>query len=418
MSSALTEHFGKYIDLGYGVIGNNLNLSVFRGFSSLDQLALVSGPDVYDEYMNNTGTQRELDRTHAKQCKVYSSESTKADPSIDPRSFPELILNARDGSVLEFYGLNEEVLDNLFDSSVKNSMKSSNVVGIRIKTEELEFPTPQSDPQISRVDGNHRLSGVDIDDVLINGFDSSVVVPFALYIGLTTDQEVKIFADINGKHKGMDVTHLMNIQVKLGGENLKFDEKNRHVWLASKLAESNMAFGGMIFSGGAKKGAKQLLGAVPPLKLNSLASTVKLQLANAKSLMADFSDNPDALLLLLNNYWTAVRNVFAIEWNDKANYILLQSIGLSGFAQLGGELFDRLFSESSEMKVADFEKVLLGVQGRVDLSRSSDQWQGVAGAGGGNKVAEVLIRNASASSATKAAILAQVKTFDPGAQLD
>jgi hypothetical protein len=189
--------------------------------------------------------------------------------------------------------------------------------------------------------------------------------------------------------------------------------------MADRLAQPGKAFDGMVFFGGGRSGAKSALGKMPPVRLNTLATTIKLQLSKANITMANYSDQPDLVLELLNRYWSAVRAVFPAEWADRTNFILLQTIGLSGFAQLGATLLDQGCSDG---KVAqeDFELYLKAVKSEVDLSRASEQWKGVAGAGGATRVAEALIKAATKDAATKILIERELLPHEPdaGADLD
>lgn len=420
MENPLMAHFGTTLDFGPCIAGRNLNLLVFRGFASLDQLAAVSAPDVYDSHTNPSGTQRELDKKHATLCFEYAESANDVLSEDDPRSFPEIILNARDRRVVEIYQIDDPdyLLD--LDSFTSDPEFPGGVVGIRILVSNLEFPHPSKSPQISRVDGNHRLSGIDLDELLAGDLQpEGIPVSFSLYLGLDTEQEVKLFKDINGEHKGMDVTHLTNIEIRLDGESLKKDKDRRHKWMADQMAQDGGAFEGMVFFGGAKGGAKAAHGKVPPVKLNTLASTIKLQLSKASTVMAHFDDKPDMVLEFLNRYWRAVREVFAEEWADRTNFILLQTIGLSGFAQLGGALMDKGYSDR-RVEQKDFELYLQAVKNEVNLSRTSDEWKGVAGAGGAKKVAEVLIKAATQDNIIRTEIERSLLggTPDAASQLD
>lgn len=419
MSNPLVAHYGHFIDFGPCLIGRNLNLLVLRGFANLYDLAVISGPDVYDQYVNPSGTQRELDKKHAASCFEYADSAEDVIAEDDPRSFPEIILNARDRQVIEIYQVedSEFLLDiNSFSSPthIENGL-----VGVRVRIQDIEFPQPTTNPQISRVDGNHRLSGVDVSEVLADESEPNFVnVPFSLYVGLTTEQEVKLFRDINGEHKGMDITHLTNIDNRLGGEALKTDAKQVHKWMAGKLAQPGKAFEGMVFAGGSKAGAKAVLGKVPPVRLNTLAGTLKLQMSKATLVMANYGDEPDLVLELIDRYWKAVRNIFSEEWSDRTNFILLQTIGLSGFAQLGATLMDQGITDA-KVEQRDFEVYLQAAKSQVDLSRTAEQWKGVAGAGGATRVAEVLIKAATRDNAARIRVTEELRpTPDPGQVLD
>ena len=420
MNHQLEEHFGPYIDLGPCLVGRNLNLVVIRGYAHLDKLAIVSAPDVYDEYKNPLGTQRDLDKKHSAACFEYAKDAFGEDPMTDPKSFPEIILNVRLPEVIELYDIQnpENVLD--FDSFSSDEEIESALVGIRVLTEAIEYPHRVANPEISRVDGNHRLSGIDLQETFEEGALVPIIpVPFSIYVGLSAEQEVHLFKDINGEHKGMDINHLTNIKYRLEGDELKNSKAGRFVWLAMQLSESGRAFDGVVFKGGAKAGAKEALGKIPPIKVNTLANILKTQVSKATKTDNMFVDDPDAWLAILNNYWLAVREVFQLEWSDRSNFILLQSIGMTGFAILGATLMDTQVSEGN-VTVQDFEDSLTAVKKDVDLSRTADKWKGVAGAGGGALVGQELIKAANNQAVTRERVRKKLgmNSTDPASQLD
>ncbi len=397
MANPLEDHFGTTLDLGLAIAGRNLNLLVFRGFASLEQLAAISAPDVCDPVTNPNGTQRFLDAKHAEKCFQYAVGSSEATAIIDPRAFPEIILNARDAQVVEVYQADdpEYLLD--INSFTTDSEFGNSIVGIRIRIADLDYPHPTKNPQISRVDGNHRLSGADVESVLRGDSADTVPVSYCMYLQLTTEQEIKLFKDINGEHVGMDVNHLVSAAIRIKGDALKDDPDNVHIWMADKLTGPGMAFADMVFYGGSKEGSKKKYGKLQPLKLNTLASTIKVQLAAANVMRSNKAFTPERELEIIDGYWKAVREVFPDEWADKNKYILLQTIGLTGFARLGGVLIDRAIQEGSANQAA-FEVYFQAIKRQVDLSRSSKEWEGVAGAGGGRKVSDVLLGAATSEA--------------------
>lgn len=418
MTNPLVSHFGSTIDLGVCLAGRNLNLLAIRGYAPLETLAAISAPDVYDEYRNPKGTQRELDPTHSRESYEYAAGSSDVLPQNDPRAFPEIILNARDAMVLEIYehGNPENLID--LNSFTPASEFDGGVVGVRVRASDLDFPHPSESPQISRVDGNHRLSSVDLDALLSGDLDEPVLVPFCMYVQLTTDQEIKLFRDINGTHKGMDVSFLITTAGRLGGEDLKNDPSTIHLWIASTLKSKGHAFEGVVFSGGSKTGAKEALGKVPPIRIATLASTMKTMLSSAQVMQSTFADKPGVILELIDRYWKAVKSVFPEAWADRNNYILLQTIGLTGFARLGAVMIDQGINDGN-VDQKDFEIFLKAVRDSVDLARKSELWVGVAGAGGGKKVAEVVIAAATKSAATKVKVIEGIEgKGDPTAALE
>lgn len=389
---------GKTIDFGRVLVGPNLNLLTFRGYSDLRKLAAISGADVQDPETNPTGTQRPLNDQHVKRAFDYASGAAGLPPETTPRLFTEVILNARNTELIELYDV-EDPENTLELSSFGDAVEAGIfTVGLRVNIDEMEYPFPVNNPPISRVDGNHRLSSVDTnvdtpgDNPDTQGEVSDIPVAFCLLVGLDKEQEIRIFKDINANQKSMDTSHLQNIEIITEGEALKVNEKRRHIWLAAQLRKPGMAFENMIDVGGDKEGTLEKFGAPHPIRLSTFSSTLKQQVVKTNSFKVLYAEKPDEILNALNNYWSAVKEVFPDAWADKKNYILLRSIGLTGFALLGATLLDKGI-ENGDGSKDFFALTLRAVANVVDLSATA--WEGMAGAGGGSKVANALITAAN-----------------------
>lgn len=408
----ISKEYGQMIDLGLCRVGRNLNLLTARGFAPLDVLAAVSAPDVYDQVDNPTGTQRDLKPKHARECFDYALDSLSSTPEDDPRFFPDIILNARDANVVEIYEPDDD--GTLLDlDSFSDEADAPEVVGIRIRVSDLEYPKPTKSPQISRVDGNHRLSHTDdVLDERWSGGDGDEEDPefppasFSLLLSLDQLQEAKLFRDINGEHEGMETAHLDTIRYRITEHaEMKLDGKLRPLWMAHKLAEEGRAFEGMVFLGGSKKGLKKSLGSVPPIKINALKTTINTQLKAAPTVMQAFGEQPDLLLELVDRYWKCVRDVFPEAWQDKRKYILLQSIGLGGFAKFGGTVLERAYHEA-QLAEAEMRHYVAPVADEVSLLR--EHYQGIAGAGGADFIAKKLIAAADQDQVIKQKAMAKL----------
>lgn len=391
------ERFGKMLDLGPCLVGENLNLLTLRGFARLDALACISAPDVYDQVDNPTGTQRELKKKHAEECLTYAIDSESTPATESPRLFPELLLNARDSNAIELYDLDDD--SRLYDFTSFSEVDDVGVhfVGVRVDLSVLELPKSNMNPQISRVDGNHRLYGAEeLLEALAKGESDDEeqefpTVAFCLLIDLEADLEAALFRDINGEHQGMEVAHLTTLRVRTRGlDELKNDSKNRPLWIAYELTQAGRAFEGMVFMGGTKTGLRKI-GSLPPIKINSLRSTIDTQLKAAPRVTTMLATAPEALLGLVDAFWKAVETSFPEAWGNKRDFILLQAIGLGAFAKFGGQTLDRAFQEQQPpIDQATFTSYLAPVKSSVSLSRSD--YPGIAGAGGAQFIAELLIK--------------------------
>jgi DGQHR domain-containing protein len=388
----VSKRYGERIDLGSCLVGQNLNVLMVRGFSALDKLAVVSDADVFDQTTNPNGTQRNLKKEHARECLKYALTATQADPTEVPMVFPEILLNAREITVLELYDPHDKDQLIALDSYADPADFSHRVVGVRVVLEGYTWPKTNKAPPVSRVDGNHRLYGTDemLERAANDGSEVEDLfpsVPFALLIGLDQTDEARLFRDINGEHEGMEVTHLTSLEYRITSqEDLKKDPKKLPLWIAFELERPGRAFEKMVFLGGSRKGVKAELGVVPPIRINTLRSAIATQLASSSLASTALAAEPDVLVKLLDHYWSAVKETFPEAWSDRKNYILLQNIGFMAFAKFGGQLVDRALNQS-RMDKADFKSYLEAVKS-VSLAR--EDYKGIAGAGGAAIVAQKL----------------------------
>lgn len=389
MVNEITERFGREIVIKDVIVGQNLNVNVIRGYATLDQLAFISAPDVYNQLTNALGTQRDPDNNHAKQVLEYAITSLSEEPDTSPRAFPEIILNARDRSVVS---LTRPSGEGEVEFSSSSDLEDTPFIGtLTIHSHLIDFGKDK-DPQISRVDGNHRLLLVakrateDPEEVF-------PLVPFSLFVGLTADQERALFRDINGEQKSMDTAHLDTIKLRLQGPGqLLQTESGQALWIAKQLSSDGYPFEHLVFFGGDKKAFKQAGMVVPPVKINALKSAVQTTLKDSKQMSSLFTSDDDVLpseesrlqdtknrLILLNRFWSAVRTSFPEAWQDRTNFILMQAIGLNAFSRLGAVVIDNQL-EKRLVQQSHFDQVLRHVASKVDLGRQT--WAGYAGLSG------------------------------------
>jgi DGQHR domain-containing protein len=395
--------YGKTLLIKNCVIGPNLNLMSVIGFAGLDVLADISSADEYDQIDNKFGTQRPLKSAHAREASEYAFGAVSANANADPRAFSEVILNARDAELVKVYR-DGRLLD---FRSVDSGSGNTTVVDLEINLELLSYPQPKFGPQISRVDGNHRLSAIppigDRDGV---EFPS---IPFALFVDLTSDQERKLFRDINGTQVKVNTAHLSQIHIALEGDRAILDPGSRSLWVTKKLASPGFAFQEMVYMGGAKAGIKKATGSTPPINLNSLDSMVKETLRGLEGILVelfpedkvdsaragdvdDFEDllmNGEKLANLLNRFWVAVKDAFPEAWQDKRNHILLQSIGLMGTSKLASEVIRELVREQ-RVDPSAFAMEIRKIKS-AGFSYDKGQYSGFAGGAGAQKVFTQLI---------------------------
>lgn len=407
MSNALINTYGEVLEIKNCIIGKNLNLLQIRGFVPLEVAADISSADIYDLEKNEFGTQRDLKPKHAKEASSYALTSLTVDSETDPRSFPEVLFNARVLDAIEVIRDGE-----VFDfTSLDASLDSPITVDIRLNLEFFPYPVPEFEPTISRMDGNHRLSRVPaISDR--SGDEEFPEISFAMFVGLSKNQERKLFADINGKQEKVDASHLAQISTALEGDRLLLNANTRPLWFAKKLAGKGEVFENIVFTGGAKKGVQEKLGYTPPINLALLKSMMAQTLRGLDALIVDETGLPPELVsrastdrdamreliqnatricTLISRFWVAVKTNYPEAWQDakKVKFILFQSIGAIGLSQLAPEIINELVEQGS-VKQTDFDGVLNHVRnGGITLEKS--KYDGLAGLAGARKVYEGLL---------------------------
>jgi DGQHR domain-containing protein len=397
----IVSYLGSAIEFLPAMLGENLNMLVLRGYAGADKLAAVSSPDVYDMERNPTGTQRNLNNPHARKSVEYANGAAAVDAVDDPRAFTEILLNVRDKSVVEFFSLDDPQKVIEFDSFADPSAFPEALFGIRVNLERIEYPKLRRSPQISRVDGNHRLSGFDemLESSLTDDADISDLefpsLPFSMLVGLNDLQEAKLFRDVNGTPMKMETDHLLRIEIRRSGHSLKDDPTKRALWIADELTRNDRAFEGKVFYGGDPSGVKEKYGRLPELRFNTLRRAIDTQLASSKKVSVFLRNRPEVQLDFVDAYWHAVSKTFPDAWDDKRNFILLQTIGLGGFAIFGGTVIDEAYDEEKQSR-DDFLELLKPIA-NVDLSRES--YKGIAGAGGAKEVSIRLIESADPEAA-------------------
>jgi DGQHR domain-containing protein len=393
MDNPVTQLLGhESLTFSPAIIGQSLNVWTMRGYARLDELALISIADVADDLNNQLAPQRSPDKKHATEAMDYALGAVDGDDSSLTRFFPEVILNVRDLDVVSFADEKGQLLE--FNSMSGPSLET-NIAIIKIHANRIDRGSRK--PQISVVDGNHRLYNA-LEIKKEDPEQEFPAVSYAILVGLTEMQEAILFKDLNGTHKGMDTSHLAALQAEIEGPRILLSyAAGQANWMAHQLKEKDMPFSGMVRSHANKKAFKDAKMAVPPITLKALATGMGRSISKSSQLTGLFkgpfaSDEEQLRNALvaraaLAKYWNAVIKNFPDAWNDRKNYILLQSVGLNAFSSLAGVVIDHCVS-SAKMQDSDMDMILKHVADRVDLAKT--KWEAVAGAAGAEKVYKTL----------------------------
>jgi len=337
----------------------NLDTVCFRGSAPLAHLALISQPDIFDQVTNPKGLQRDLSPKHASEAYEYVHRQKNAE---FPRAFPEVVLNVRDKRLLK----------------IEEGSDGAQVVKLQFQVNEMK----ENKVYVSRVDGNHRLfyaAGDDRRDPLLTE------APFQLHVGLSQDQERSLFVDINSNQKGLSSSHLAVMQNRLSPEEIEIrDHLDR--WLASRLSKDpESPWHGMIHEGGSKKGTRQQ-GLTRLVNFASIQGGVGKLLSKSQYIF----DLGDAQIqyVVIRNYWQAVKSVFAEEWANPKDYLLLKNVGVWSLSILAASIIDRCMP-LGKVEPRDFARYLKQARSRFDWSKEASGERAVSGMSG-NKAALII----------------------------
>mgnify|MGYP003134091488 CR=1 FL=1 len=330
--------------------GEVLGIDVVRGFAPLSLLARISKPDIFDEHANPTGTQRDLSPKHARDAYEYARQTERG-------YWPEVFLCLRDLRAVSFKERKQGVGVLEFDPAAIEA--ADHIV-------------------ISRADGNHRLALADGKLKSIPPLDRPV--SFCLAMGLSLPEEIAIFRDINDNQKSMDTSHLDKIEIRLSGEDA-IKTRDPALFVANRLAnDEDSVLRGFVYQGG-----KRPPGTTIPLR--GLHTGIQYMLSRQTKLTA--LGGVDAQLVLIKNYFSAIKRWVPEAWQSPKDYLLLRGAGLWGTCFLGAEVIDRTLSQKAF--AVDDMLVVLNSGRKWDWGRNGD-FAGLSGRGGAVKIADRIIR--------------------------
>ena len=345
------------------LVGKSLNTTTYRGYAKAHDLARISDPDIFDQATNKNGTQRDLKPWHAREAHAYAlgnviRQTTK-------RLWPEIILNVRDKNVVNV-------------GKAKNGL-----VSVTIYEEKIE-DRKGVNPQISRVDDNHRLfwgTGlVEKDKEKLKPLN--VDIPFCITVGLNRKEKAALFRDINANQVKMNTSHLDHLSYVLSEkEELKTEESA--LWIAMELYQNaESPFHDKIHLGGRKAKGKKYI-----FSLRTFKEGIKELLTGSIELSPDkvpFELQAKAI----SRYWSSIKLTFSDDWDNYRSNLLLSYFAYFAWSRLGGIVIDASFRQ--ENPTVDYmKKQLRGIKKNIDWSKTGT-FKGYGGKGGGNMAFQIL----------------------------
>ncbi|MGB8261387.1 MAG: DGQHR domain-containing protein [Terracidiphilus sp.] len=326
---------------------------VYRGFAPLADLAEVSRADIYDQKHNPRGTQRDLSPAHARDAYEYVKNR-------DLAFWPEVFLCARRKDVLTFHPLSLDLPD------------------LGILDIDIVKATADNEIAISRIDGNHRLH---YGDGKQSGYTRiEKLVSFCIAYGLSRDEEIQLFKDINVNQKRMNTSHLDGIEVRLTPEE-ELKRRNPELYIAQRLSrETKSPLHGRVFEGG-----KKSVGSEIPLR--GLKTGIEYMLS--RSTQMSHLEDAEAQHRVIRNYFEAFKKWQPKAWSSPKEYIVLRGAGLWAVCFIGAQVIDLALLQD-KFDVEEMYKILKS-GADWDWSKKGD-FKGLSGRGGALEISNRVTR--------------------------
>lgn len=358
----------------YALSGTCLGVKCYRGFASLGVLSKMSQPDEFHQKENPDGTQRDLSPKAAKDAYRYAKEHVNSPTGI----WPEIILNIR----------NKDVVKIQKQSAARGPKDSEmNFVKIQIKWDLLFQKKQEGQVVISRVDGNHRLYYAGGDKGKQWPALDNVISPFCIIDSAKKENEMHIFWTINSKQRKLNVNHLLRLELQTSLHD-ELWYTNKSIWITNKLNEdTNSPFSGRIHKGGRKdRGSRYLINLKGLLDginqlLSSFPSHTKLSEAQRIDLLSRIID-----------FYSAVKHVWPLEWEDSRTYKLMSNTGMQALGIIAGRLLEQQTAARNRVTREFFVDFFLAAKrGEADFWNKESDWQrGKSGRPGAVEIAREL----------------------------
>jgi len=322
----------------HGQLGMCGGREVFLGFAPAAQLCRISFSDVLDE-TTGTGYQRRFCSDHSLAFKRYiQGEGATTIP---------LTFNLRRGNPQRW------LLDRRRNA--------------RLAVLKLDAGGP---PVMAQVDCQHRLGYLR---------ESPISFPFMVFLGLTVEEEMRIFRDINGKAKGLNSSLLDYTEAKLAQDDLGV--AHPEIALALRLQEdSDSPWRHQLDLGGNRTTGTQRIAS-----LRTMQKAIRRFQREAQDDSASLEDVARRLI----DFWNAVAQVYAYPWLQPRRHLIRKGIGVYALMSMAGLLVREARNRKRRVDRAFFIEKLSDFSDRIDWSNKGPM-KGFGGAHGADQAFELL----------------------------
>jgi len=279
---------------------------VFVGSAPLSTLHNISFVDAFT-MDTEEGVQRPLDRPHAKQFRDYIAGADKGEKV----TAPPLIF------------------------SLREPPKQSNG--------HLIIPTKKQ--AMARLDCQHRLEYTG---------DLNVSLPFVIYTGLTKEEEIRIFTDINDKHKGLTKSLVDSHRHTLSKSP---QEEAPHLAVSVQLnKDTDSPWFQAVNTGGIS--TEGTPGSKRKITLRTFQEANRVLISGPRCQFAEYNVKYDST----KNFWQAVATIFADAWTNNRKSLITKGVGIAALAEVGKWIIEDCLAKE-DTSVAAISEHLKKIEG-------------------------------------------------------
>lgn len=324
------------------LLGRCGQLPVILGSAFARDLRAVSFADVFDE-VAQTGYQRPCDRRHAQEFRAYIE---KPGATTIPLTFN---LRGSPGAAWQL---------------APPAGPAGSAAELR-----LRVPAPHEERVVARVDCQHRLEMMS---------ESTVPLAFQCFLGLTPQDEMRVFSVINSKAKGLNpslIDYHQSVLLDVARDAADLYIAKRLHYDPASVWHNNLKLGGMATQGATRR-----------MTLRGMRHAVQIFLHHGLIGDLPIQEQYEVVAAL----WSAIVRTWPNVWKDPRKHLLTKGIGVQGLSLLGADVVKLAMREGEELTEATFEHHLARLRD-FDWSNSGP-FRGLGGRGGAREVHQQLAR--------------------------